>query len=149
MFHCYTTPTIGSRISLRAANNKPLSTLQRSRLRRTLLHDLIRLLVRPKLKVIRTITRLTDLPRHPRHPQIIEHLDMVFESLRFVLARSAKLFKQHELVSLQVVLQSNRTLGSELLDAAVRVDVDDVEGVAGPVLGDVGVGEFVASTWLL
>jgi hypothetical protein len=45
------------------------------------------------------------------------------------------------------MLQSNRTFGPELFDAAVRVDVDDVEGIAGPVLGDVGVGEFVAAAW--
>jgi hypothetical protein len=43
------------------------------------------------------------------------------------------------------MLQGNRTLGPELFDAAVRVDVDEIEGVAGPVLGDVGVGKFVAS----
>jgi hypothetical protein len=42
------------------------------------------------------------------------------------------------------MLQRNRALGPELFDAAVRVDIDEVEGVAGPVLGDVGVGEFIA-----
>ena len=126
-----------------------LSALLFSRFRRTLLHDLVRFLIRPKLEVIGTITRLADLPGHPRHPQVIENSNVVLQRLRFTLARSTELFEKHELVRVQCMLQSNRALGPELFDAAVRVNIDKIEGVAGPVLGDVGVGEFVASTWLL
>jgi hypothetical protein len=143
----YTGQAIPNCILLRAANAEPLSTLLPSRLQCPLLHNLIGLLIRPKLEIVRAIPRLADLPWHPRDSQAIENINMVLESLCFVHARSAKLLECHELPRFQRMLQSDGALGAELFDAAVRVDVDEIEGVAGPVLRDVGVGEFIASAW--
>jgi hypothetical protein len=145
MSHLSIIVAISSWISFRATNVEPLSTLLLSRLRRAFTHNPIRLLIRPKLKVIRAIPRLADLPRHPRNPQIVEHSNVVLESLRFALARSTELLEQHELVGVQRMLQCDGTFRPELLDAAVRVYVDDIESFASPILRDVGVREFVAA----
>ena len=135
--------------SFGAANAETLSALFLPCLQSSLPHDLIRLLIRPKLEIIRAVPWLANLPRHPRNPQIIEHINVVLQSLRFTLTGSAKLLEKDELFRLQRMLQSNWAFGPELFYAAVRVDVDKVEGVAGPVLRDVGVGELVAAAWWL
>lgn len=43
------------------------------------------------------------------------------------------------------MVQRNRAFGLELSNAAVGVDIDDIKGIASPVLGDVRVWEFIAS----
>lgn len=43
------------------------------------------------------------------------------------------------------MVERNRSFGLELFDTAVGVDVDDVKGIASPVLGDVRVWKLIAS----
>lgn len=110
-------------------------------------HDAVCLLVCPELKVARPIPRLADLPRHPRHAKVIEDLDVGRDLVRLCLTRCPKLFKQCQLVCLERTLQCDWAFVSELVYAAVRMQVHNVEGRTGPVLWDVRVWELVASAW--
>jgi hypothetical protein len=112
-----------------------LSSLQLARLFRALLHDIVRLLIRPKLKVSLPISGFADLPRHPRNSEVIEHSNVVGDLLRLLLAGGAEFLEQHELVSFEGVLKRNGALRAELFDAAVGVHVDNIESIAGPIFG--------------
>jgi len=126
---------VGKRLSRR--NTQSLST--------PLLHNPKRVFIRPELKVRSTFTRLVDLPNHPRHLETIEDVDMLTHHARLVGTRRTELLEQHELLGGLGVLQCNGRFVAPFGYAAVRVDVDEIESRAAPVLGDVGVGEFVST----
>lgn len=70
---------------------------------------------------------------------------MLADNVRLVSTRSAEFFKDDEFFGGLRALECDGCFVAEFRDTAVGVDVDEVEGRAGPVLGDVGVGEFVAA----
>lgn len=113
------------------------------------LHDAIRRLVSPKLKVRLPTARLADLPRHPGHAQFVEYSDVRGDLIGLLGARCAELLEQHQLVGGEGVIEGDATLLAELGHATVGMHIDNFKGRAGPVLGDVGVGEFVASACVI
>jgi hypothetical protein len=126
---------------------KRLSRRNTQRLGRTLLHNAIGILVGPKLEIRRAFARLVNLPNHPRDLEPVEDINVLAHDTCLVRARSSELFKEHEFLGGLSVLQCNGRFVAPFGDAAVGVDVDEVEGCAVPVLGDVRVGEFVAATY--
>jgi hypothetical protein len=115
-------------------------------LRRTCLHNPIRILIRPELKVRSAFARLIDLPHHPRNLEPVEDINVLADYACLIRPRRTKFFEQHEFLGGLRVLESDGCFVAPFGYATVRVDVDEVEGCACPVLGDVGVWEFVAAT---
>jgi hypothetical protein len=127
---------------------KRLSRRNTQRLRRTRLNNPIGSLIRPELKVRSAFARLVDLPHHPWNLEAVEDVNVLTHHIRLVGASRTKFLEEHEFFSGLRVLQCNGGLIPPFGDAAVRVDVDKVEGCAGPVLGDIGVGKFVTAAWI-
>jgi hypothetical protein len=138
-------PIVTRQVSSHSQIRPTLRRLDAHRRLRAAPNNSITLLINPKLIISLPIARLGDLPGHPRHAKAIEHVDMVLQILRLVRARRAELLEQDQFVGCERVLERNGGFGCELRNAAVAVNVDDVERGAGPVLGDVAVWELVAA----
>lgn len=103
----------------------------------------------PKFEVSSPVPRLTDLPNHPRDLESIEHVNVLPNNIRFVSTFGPKLLEENKLPGRLGALKRNRRFVAELRNAAVRVNVDEIKGRAGPVLRYIGVWELVPATWIV
>jgi hypothetical protein len=71
---------------------------------------------------------------------------MLTHNARLVGTGSAEFLEKHEFLDSLSMLQCDGRFVALFRCAAVGVNVDEVEGCAAPVFGNVGVGEFGSTT---
>ncbi len=104
-------------------------------------------LIDPDFIITGAGARLRHLPDHPRHLQLsIDDGDVVLDLLGFGVAHGAKLLHHNQGVAGLSASEGPRAILGKGLGSVVRVQPHEIDGWAGPVLGDVAIGPVVAAS---